>query len=147
MPPYDEPTAARVRAALTRRAPRPAEIEPAKTWSQRVGDFAKSLGQTNARPVTPPTEDLAERRMFGGIAFLRSGHMCMGVHGSSVIARVGPDRHRAALGQRHARPFDLTGKAMTGFVFVDPAGFESAEDLGRWVDWCVEFVDSLPAKG
>jgi hypothetical protein len=40
---------------------------------------------------------------------------------------------------------DFTGKALKGFVYVDPAGFAD-DDLRRWVDLCEKFTTSLPAK-
>ncbi len=34
---------------------------------------------------------VAEKRMFGGIAFLTHGNMTVGVHGDELIARINPD--------------------------------------------------------
>jgi hypothetical protein len=41
---------------------------------------------------------------------------------------------------------DFTGRPMKGFVHVDPAGFESDEDLETWVSLCEAFVRKLPRK-
>jgi hypothetical protein len=41
---------------------------------------------------------------------------------------------------------DFTGKPIKGFVQIDPAGFESDEDLKSWVDLCEVFIKTLPAK-
>ena len=62
------------------------------------------------------------------------------------MARIGPDQYAAALKRPHAREMDFTGKAMRGFVYVDPPGFESDEDLRTWVALCERFVNSLPPK-
>lgn len=90
--------------------------------------------------------DVKEKKMFGGIAFMVTGHMCCGVVGDTLMARVGPDRYEKALTQTHAREMDFTGKPMKGFVYVDPAGFESDDDLRHWVTLCENFVTSLPPK-
>ena len=42
---------------------------------------------------------VTEKEMFGGIAFLLGGHMCVGVHGEDLIVRVEP-RETAALLRR-----------------------------------------------
>jgi hypothetical protein len=34
---------------------------------------------------------------------------------------------------------DSTGKPMKGYVYVDPAGFESDSNLRKWVDLCIRF--------
>ncbi|MDH3376922.1 MAG: TfoX/Sxy family protein [Gammaproteobacteria bacterium] len=90
--------------------------------------------------------DVAEKKMFGGIAFMLSGNMCCGVIGETLMARVGAEQYEKALSQSHVREMDFTGKPLTGFVYVEPEGFESDTELQRWVSACENFVDSLPPK-
>ena len=89
---------------------------------------------------------VAQKRMFGGLAFLRNGHMFVGIVGDTLMVRVGPDRYADALRIRHVREMDFTGGAMRGYVYVDPPGFESDDDLAHWVDAALRFVDSLAPK-
>jgi len=90
--------------------------------------------------------DLSERKMFGGLAFLVGGNMCVGVVGEELMVRVGPKQHASALRSPHARPMDFTGRPMQGFVFVACEGFEADDDLHRWVTRGLAFASSLPAK-
>jgi len=89
---------------------------------------------------------IEEKRMFGGLAFLLRGNMCCGVIADMLMARVGPERYAEALKKPHAREMDFTGRPLNGFVYVEPAGFESDEDLAAWVALCVGFAGSLPVK-
>ena len=89
---------------------------------------------------------LAEKRMFGGLAFLVNGNMAVGVVGDELMVRVGPDRYEEALRAPHARPMDFTKRPMRGFVFVAAAGFEEDEELHRWIERGVRFAASLPRK-
>ncbi len=89
---------------------------------------------------------VAERQMFGGLAFMIGGHMCCGVTGDDLVARVGPAAYEAALRRAHARPMDLTGRPLTGFVYVGPKGTARRASLRRWVDDALRFVRSLPPK-
>jgi len=41
---------------------------------------------------------------------------------------------------------DFTGKAMKGFVYIDPEGIAEDSDLEMWVGMCEKFVVSLPPK-
>jgi TfoX/Sxy family transcriptional regulator of competence genes len=50
--------------------------------------------------------DIAEKRMFGGIAFLLRGNMCVGVHGDDLIVRIAPEETDEALAEPHVRVFD-----------------------------------------
>ena len=89
-------------------------------------------------------DDVVEKRMFGGIAFMVRGHMCVGVIGESMMARVGPARYTDALRRAHAREMDFTGRPMTGFVHVAPEGFEADTAFRDWVALCLDFVATLP---
>jgi TfoX/Sxy family transcriptional regulator of competence genes len=84
--------------------------------------------------------------MFGGVAFLLNGNLCCGVLQDELIVRVGPERHAAALQRPHARPFDITGRPMKGWVIVEAEGCESDKDFARWVRQGVDFALSLPPK-
>jgi hypothetical protein len=90
--------------------------------------------------------DVAERKMFGGLCFMVSGHMACGTHGEEIMVRVGPDAHAQALQQPHARPMDFTGRPMKGFVFVGTEGIASDEDLADWIAYGVAFATSMPPK-
>jgi len=89
---------------------------------------------------------LQEKKMFGGVGFLIFGNMTCGVHGEHLIVRVGADGYQEALSQPNTRPFDMTGRPMSGWVMVAPQGFETEGDLRNWVRRGVEFTRSLPAK-
>ena len=90
--------------------------------------------------------NVVERKMFGGIAFMVGGHMSCGVVNDTLMVRVGPDLYAAALARPHAREMNFTGRPLKGFVYVNPAGFESDEALASWVSLSVGFVSSLPPK-
>ena len=90
--------------------------------------------------------DLREQKMFGGIAFMLAGNMCVGVLGETLMARVGPEQYGEALVQPYARPMDFTGRPMRGFVYVEAEGFADEADLQAWVQRCIRFAESLPPK-
>ncbi len=90
--------------------------------------------------------DVVEKKMFGGLAFLLRGNMCVGVHGSALIVRLDPAETDRALAKRHTRPFDLTGRPMQGWILVEAKGIATAATLGAWMDKALSYVESLPAK-
>jgi TfoX/Sxy family transcriptional regulator of competence genes len=89
---------------------------------------------------------ISEKKMFGGIAFLRHGLMFVGVSGTSLMARVGKANHADSLSRKHVRPMDFTGKPMQGYVFVDAPGLRTEAQLRFWLERCEEFVSTLPPK-
>ena len=86
--------------------------------------------------------DVAEKRIFGGLAFMVRGHMCVGIVKDDLMVRVGPELVR----RPHARSMDFTGRPMKGFVFVAATGLERDAELERWVAHGLRFATSLPAK-
>src|SRR5215216_1767756 len=90
--------------------------------------------------------DLAERKMFGGLAFMLRGNMCCGIVGDELMVRVGPNQYNFALGQPHAREMHFTGRPMKGMVMVAVPGLETDRDLAEWVQRGVQFTTTLPAK-
>ena len=89
---------------------------------------------------------VVEKKMFGGLAFMLHGNMCVGVIDAKLMARVGKENHVAALERPHAHPMDFTGRPMKGFLYVDPDGYEADETLADWVELCMSFVNTLPPK-
>ncbi|HEY69811.1 MAG TPA: TfoX/Sxy family protein [Anaerolineae bacterium] len=89
---------------------------------------------------------LVEKKMFGGVGFMLQGNMACGVHKDMLIVRVGKEGHDAAMNKPYTLPFDITGRAMRGWVMVAPEGVEQDADLEAWVQQGVAFARSLPPK-
>jgi TfoX N-terminal domain len=97
------------------------------------------------RALLSDQDDVRERPMFGGLTFMLAGHMCCGINGDELIVRLAPGDAEAAAAQPHARPMDLTGRPMRGFVTIRPQGVNGAA-LDCWVAQAVAHVQSLPPK-
>jgi TfoX/Sxy family transcriptional regulator of competence genes len=89
---------------------------------------------------------VAERKMFGGLAFMHSGNMSCGIIRDTLMVRVGAAQYADALAQPYTREIDVTGRPMTGMVIVEPAGLTSDEALTDWVQRGVRYASSLPPK-
>lgn len=94
-----------------------------------------------AASVTP-----AEKKMFGGLAFMVAGNMCCGIMGEDLLVRVGPEASDSALADPAARAFDMGRGASPGFILVGPRGTGTEGELGSWVERALAFVTTLPAK-
>lgn len=92
-------------------------------------------------------QDVTEKAMFGGLAFLLAGNMAVGISGDELMVRVGGEGHEEALARPHARIFDMTGRPMKGWVLVAAEGVATTPELRDWVERGVAFARSLPPKG
>jgi TfoX/Sxy family transcriptional regulator of competence genes len=66
--------------------------------------------------------NVVEKAMFGGLAFLVHGNMCIGIIHDDLMVRVGAEENEAALTRPHTRPMDLAKRPMKGYVYVAPEG-------------------------
>jgi TfoX/Sxy family transcriptional regulator of competence genes len=107
--------------------------------------YDEGLAQ-RVREVLANQRDVAERKMFGGLAFLVRGNMCCGVVGEQLMVRVGPAAYDEVLSQPHASEMNFTGRPMKGFVYVEPEGLDSDASLQAWVARATDFVRGLPPK-
>jgi TfoX/Sxy family transcriptional regulator of competence genes len=107
--------------------------------------YSKSLA-ARIRQIVGNRPGVVEKKMFGGVGFMLGGKMLVGIWQNSLIARLGPEQGAQALEEPHVREFDITGRAMKGWVMVEPDGIENDGQLSRWIARAVEFVETLPAK-
>lgn len=82
---------------------------------------------------------VTERRMFGGICFLREGNMVAGVNHSDVMVRVGPELYERALRLKSASkvPEKMNMRTMKGMVWVNNGPTQKA--LGPFLSLANDF--------
>ena len=95
------------------------------------------------RAVFQSEPGYTEKKMFGGICFMVGGKMAVGVTGSDLMVRPGPDNFEHALALPHTRPMDFTGRPMKGFVYVESTGVATDAALAEWVERGARFARSL----
>jgi TfoX/Sxy family transcriptional regulator of competence genes len=101
---------------------------------------------SRVRETLGQNPEITERKMFGGIAFMLSGNMAVGVSKDDLMVRIDPDDHHDALAQPGVRIFDMTGRPMKGWILVSPAATEDDAGLRKWVEAGLDFAGSLPPK-
>src|SRR3989442_6260522 len=92
-------------------------------------------------------KDITEKQLFGGIAFLLGGNMCVGIHGDDLIVRIEPATTDAMLKEPGAKPFDLSGpRAMAGWLPVAPAGYPTDAAPPTFVGARGRIAPSIPEE-
>ena len=98
------------------------------------------------RKTLAKTKSVQEKHMFGGIAFMVHGKMCIGIVKDDLMVRLDPLLYDAVLKKPGCRPMDFTGRPMKGFVFVSPQGTDSKKDLDYWVSLALDFNTEAKAS-
>ena len=97
------------------------------------------------RAALASTRALHEVRMFGGIGFMLNGNMVAAASRQGLLLRVGKDRQDEVLARPGARPMEMRGRAMDGYVYVDPLALTGG-DIEVWLRPALDFVETLPPK-
>jgi hypothetical protein len=99
------------------------------------------------REVIGGTKGLTEKKMFGGLAFLIGGNMAVAASGQGgVMVRVDPDQGEKLIRTTKARPMEMRGREMSGWLRVDTADVRTRAQLAKWVKVGSDYAASLPAK-
>jgi hypothetical protein len=90
---------------------------------------------------------VTEMKMFGGLAFLIGGNMAVAASGQGgLLVHVDADEGEALIAKTSARPMEMRGKQMAGWLRVDDADVTTKRQLTKWVDVGAGYARSLPAK-
>jgi TfoX/Sxy family transcriptional regulator of competence genes len=91
--------------------------------------------------------DLAERKMFGGLAFLIGGNMAVAASGQGgILVRVDPAESDRLVATTNARLMERRGRQMQGWLRVDTEDLRTKRQLAEWVKLGTTYAGSLPAK-
>jgi TfoX/Sxy family transcriptional regulator of competence genes len=91
-------------------------------------------------------KEIESKKMFGGICTLVRGNMFCGVYRDFLILRLGEEDARELLRSGRARPFDITGRPMSGWVMMEQSSFPDGEALAELLDMAARHARSLPPK-
>lgn len=85
------------------------------------------------------------RKFMGGYSFYLDDKMCVGididksVNENRLVARIGQTAVNSALKKNVCSEFNLTGKPLKNFVFVNSSGIDSDKDLEDWIQLAIDF--------
>ena len=99
------------------------------------------------RELLVDTTDTTEKKMFGGLAFLIAGNMAVAASGQGgLLVRVDPMKSDELVATTTARPMEMRGRAMQGWLRVDSADVRTKGQLAKWIKVGTTYARSLPAK-
>jgi len=99
------------------------------------------------RDLVSDEPGLSEQKMFGGLAFLVGGNMAVAASGQGgLLVRVDPAHSDELVAETSARPMEMRGRQMQGWLRVGSDTVQGAPDLAKWVDLGITYARSLPPK-
>ena len=99
------------------------------------------------REVLGGVRDVSEKKMFGGLAFLIHGNMAIAASGQGgLLVRVDPAQSDRLVATTNARPMEMRGREMAGWLRVDADDVRTKRQLSTWVVRGRSCAEALPAK-
>jgi TfoX/Sxy family transcriptional regulator of competence genes len=99
------------------------------------------------RELLAGTRGVTEKKMFGGLAFLIGGNMAIAASGQGgVLVRVDPAQSDRLVATTAARPMEMRGREMAGWLRVASDDVRTKRQLSKWVTLGRTCAESLPAK-
>jgi TfoX/Sxy family transcriptional regulator of competence genes len=87
-----------------------------------------------------------EKKMFGGDCFMVDDKMCFGTYQGGLMVRIDPDEAKTLTNRAGASQMIHDGRAMTGYLRIEPEGYDTDADLKFWIRKCLEFNPKAKAS-
>jgi TfoX/Sxy family transcriptional regulator of competence genes len=99
------------------------------------------------RELVATEDNLTEKRMFGGLAFLVAGNMAVAAGSDGgLMVRTAPADLDALVDGAHARPMVMRGRELRGWLLVAAPALTDDDALAGWVRHGVAYARTLPPK-
>jgi TfoX/Sxy family transcriptional regulator of competence genes len=99
------------------------------------------------RDLVAGERGLTEKKMFGGLAFLIGGNMAVAASGQGgILVRVDPADGEKLVARTSARPMEMRGREMQGWLRVDADDVRTKRQLASWIGRGTAYARSLPVK-
>jgi TfoX/Sxy family transcriptional regulator of competence genes len=90
---------------------------------------------------------VAEKKMFGGLAFLVGGNMAISASGQGgALVRVDPAESAALCESTTATVAIMGGREMPGWLRISSDDLDDDDQLSGWVSRALRYARSLPPK-
>jgi TfoX/Sxy family transcriptional regulator of competence genes len=91
------------------------------------------------REVLSGTPGLEEKMMFGGVAFMVNGKLCLSVRNSRIMCRVDPATVGELTKMKGCQTMKMGGREYKGYVLVDEKALGTRRELNFWVGSALDF--------
>ena len=80
-----------------------------------------------------------EKKMFGSLAFIVNGKMCINVGKDRIMCRIDPALHDQALKREGCKTVLMRGREYRGFVYVSEVELKPKRNLDYWIELSLDF--------
>ena len=90
--------------------------------------------------------DVKEKKMFGSLAFMVHGKLCVTAGKDRIMCRIDPIIHEEAIKKEGCTTVVMKGREYKGYVYVSENVLQTEADFNHWIQLALDFNKKLPVK-
>lgn len=98
------------------------------------------------RAALAQVNKVEEKRMFGGIAFMVDGKMCVTVGDDKIMCRIDPLLHEECIAKAGCTTVIMKDKEYKGYVYVNEEAIKTKKQIDFWVGLALDFNPKAKAS-
>ncbi len=91
-------------------------------------------------------QTVAEKKMFGGLAFMVNNKMCVTIGSDRIMCRIDPAIQKDLLKKKGCSPVVMKGSEYKGYVHLSEESIKSKKELDYWVTLALEYNKEAKAS-
>lgn len=101
--------------------------------------YNEALANRVRELIAAREDNVEEKRMFGGLAFLVNTKICVAVKSDKILVRIDPNLFEKEVQGLGCTPMRMSSRESKSFLFVDEDVLDTHSKLKRWVDLALEY--------
>ena len=90
--------------------------------------------------------EVEEKKMFGGIAFMVDGKMCITVGKDRIMCRIDPGVHDEAIRNEGIQTVKMRGRDYKGYIHINEEVIKTKKNFNHWVELALDFNKKAKAS-
>ncbi len=83
--------------------------------------------------------EVEEKKMFGGVAFMVNGKMCITVGKDRIMCRINPAYHDEAIKSKGIQTVIMRGRGYKGYVHINEDVLKTKKNFDQWIGLALDF--------
>ncbi|GAA5505612.1 TfoX/Sxy family protein [Novipirellula caenicola] len=98
---------------------------------------------TRVRDLLADVSDVSEKKMFGSLAFMVRGKMCVTAREERLMCRIAPALHQKSIKRKGCTTVVMRGRQYQGYVYIDADSVKSKQALKSWIQLALSYNEEL----
>ncbi|MEZ5034478.1 MAG: TfoX/Sxy family protein [Chitinophagaceae bacterium] len=86
---------------------------------------------------------MEEKKMFGSLAFMVNGKMCLTAGNGRMMCRIDPKLHKQEVNRDGCSTVIMKGREYKGFIHIKEENLKNKKDFDHWVNLALDFNKEL----